>query len=195
MSLLSKRQKKQLISAVIALIIIIVSAIVNKSDLTRRDSPPTPVPDPGFYTVVSFADGDTVSVQVGDKKETVRLIGIDTPEVHDPRKAVQCFGEAASQFTKALIGTNTVRLENDPLNSDRDKYDRLLRYVYLPDGTLVNSEIVKQGYGFAYLTYPFQKSDEFKAYEDQARQTNKGLWGSCTVNNDTKGNRQINNAN
>ncbi len=194
MSLLTKRQKKQLISAILALIIIAVGGIVNKNKLTQPSIVPTPS-DPAFHTVTSFADGDTITVQIGDKKEKVRLLGVDTPETNDPRKAVQCFGKAASQFTEALIGTNSVRLEADPLNSDRDRYDRLLRYVYLPDGTLVNAEIIKQGYGFAYLTYPIQKNEEFKNYENQAREAGKGLWGSCTVGSDTNGNRQINDAN
>ncbi len=182
MKLLTKRQKRQLLELVIGLLVVLAGTFLHKqntsvSDITNND--------PSYYNVSSFVDGDTIGVQLGDKTEKVRLIGVDTPEVKDPRKEVQCFGEAASQFTKSLIGTNKVRLESDPLNSDRDKYDRLLRYVYLPDGTLVNAEIIKQGYGFAYLTYPFQKKDEFKTYENQARQNNRGLWGSCTVNNGT----------
>lgn len=138
------------------------------------------VNQPGLYTVVEFADGDTVSVDMNGKTERVRMIGVDTPETHDPRKAVQCFGQAASNFTKQLIGKSNVRLEADPTNSNRDRYQRLLRYVYLPDGTLVNAEIIKQGYGFAYLSFPFTKSDEFRDLQTKAREDNKGLWGNCT---------------
>ncbi len=111
--------------------------------------------------------------------ETVRFIGVDTPETHDPRKAVQCFGIAAAAFTKQLIGDNPVRLEADPLSTNRDRYNRLLRYVYLPDGRLVEAEIIKQGYGFAYTSFPFTKSDEFLAYQKDAREQNRGLWSSC----------------
>jgi micrococcal nuclease len=114
-------------------------------------------------------------------RERIRLIGVDTPETHDPRYPVQCFGTVASEFTKTLIGNNPVRLEADPQNTNRDRYDRLLRYVYLPDGRLVNAEIIKQGYGFAYTLFPFEKLDEFRAYERHAREQNLGLWGACNV--------------
>lgn len=135
---------------------------------------------PGLYRVVEFVDGDTIAVDMNGNKETLRFIGVDTPETHDPRKAVQCYGKVAAAFTKNLIGTNSVRLEADPLNTNRDRYNRLLRYIYLPNGTLVNAEIIKQGYGFAYLSFPFTKADEFRQYEIDARNTNRGLWGTCS---------------
>ncbi len=134
---------------------------------------------PGLYRVTEFVDGDTIAVDMAGNKETIRFIGVDTPETHDPRKQVQCFGVAAANFTKNLIGTNDVRLESDPLSTNRDRYNRLLRYIYLPDGRLVNAEIIKQGYGFAYLSFPFTKSNEFQSYQTEARQQNKGLWQDC----------------
>lgn len=139
---------------------------------------------PGLYHVSEFVDGDTIAVDMGGSKEILRFIGVDTPETHDPRKAVQCFGLAAAKFTKDLIGKNNVRLASDPLSTNRDRYNRLLRYIYLPNGTLVNAEIIKQGYGFAYLGFPFTKSEAFHQYEKDARNTKKGLWNSCnpTVN-------------
>jgi endonuclease YncB( thermonuclease family) len=134
---------------------------------------------PGYYGVTEFYDGDTISVNMEGTPEKIRMIGVDTPETHDPRKTVQCFGQAASDFTKNLIGSNPVRLEADPLNTNRDRYDRLLRYVYLPDGRLVNAEIIKQGYGFAYTSFPFSKTNEFTQYQKEAQAQNKGLWASC----------------
>jgi len=131
--------------------------------------------------VVSFSDCDTIVVDMNGVKERIRLIGIDTPEKNHPEKPVQCFSQAASDFTKDLIGRNRVRLEADPTNDNRDRYDRLLRYVYLPDNTLVNAEVVKQGYGFAYTSFPFQKMDEFRAFERQARENSLGLWSGCDV--------------
>ena len=133
----------------------------------------------GSYKVVDFADGDTISVDMNGTTERIRLIGVDTPETHDPRKVVQCFGQAASKYTKELIGNNSVRLEADPLSTNRDRYNRLLRYVYLPDGRLVQAEIIKNGYGFAYVSFPFTKSEEFLSYQTQARDGNKGLWANC----------------
>lgn len=134
---------------------------------------------PGLYSVVRFDDGDTIVVNMNGTEETIRFIGVDTPETHDPRKAVQCFGQAASDFTKATIGSQKVRLEADPLNTNRDRYDRLLRYVYLPDGTLINAELIKQGYGFAYLSFPITKDNEFRIYQQQAMTENRGLWSAC----------------
>lgn len=144
---------------------------------------------PGLYAVTKFSDGDTITVDMNGTQESVRLIGVDTPETHDPRKSVQCYGQAASDFTKKLIGQNRVRLEADPTNTNRDRYDRLLRYVYLPDGTLVNAEIIKQGYGFAYTYFPFTKLEEFKAYQATAEKEGQGLWTQCSVT--TQDNGQI----
>ncbi len=137
------------------------------------------VNQPSLYRITKFDDGDTIVVDMNGTDETVRFIGVDTPETHDPRKAVQCFGYAAAGFTKNFIGNSTVRLEADPLNTNRDRYNRLLRYVYLPDGRLVNAEIIKEGYGFAYLSFPFTKAEEFRQHQVEAREQNKGLWNNC----------------
>jgi micrococcal nuclease len=142
---------------------------------------------PGLYQVVKFDDGDTIQVNMNNTNETVRFIGVDTPETHDPRKAVQCFGKVAAAFTKQLIGTSDVRLQADPENTNRDRYNRLLRYVFLPDGRLVNAEIIKQGYGFAYTYFPFTKLEEFRGYEKQAREHQKGLWKDCKVITESNG--------
>lgn len=135
---------------------------------------------PGLYTVDRFVDGDTIAVKMDNKVETIRMIGIDTPETHKPNTPVQCYGPAAAAFTKNLIGTNKVRLQADEKSTNRDRYNRLLRYVYLPDGRLVEAELIKNGYGFAYVDFPFTKSDEFVRYQDEAKTASKGLWGNCT---------------
>lgn len=149
----------------------------------------------GYYKVVRFDDGDTLVVNMEGNQETIRMIGVDTPETKDPRKPVQCFGQAASDFTKSLIGNNPIRLEADPQNTNRDRYDRLLRYVYMPDGRLVNSEIIKHGYGFAYTSFPFGKKDEFKQYENEARESSKGLWAGCQPKLNEYGGYQSNDQN
>jgi micrococcal nuclease len=117
------------------------------------------------------------------KEEKVRLIGLDTPETKKPNSPVECFGKAASDYAHKLMDNQSVRLEADPINTNRDRYDRLLRYVYLKDGRMVNSEMIKQGYGFAYLSFPFTKSDEFRQIQKQARETEQGLWanGACQI--------------
>lgn len=175
---MTARTRHRLIRAITALCIALIGWYFQTHPQTYTAVTPT-VPA-GSYRVVSFSDGDTIKVDMNGQTETIRFIGVDTPETHDPRKVVQCFGQAAAAYTKDLIGSNPVRLEADPLSTNRDKYDRLLRYVYLPDGRLVQAEIIKNGYGFAYTSFPFTKSDEFTAYQRDARQAGKGLWGSCT---------------
>lgn len=150
---------------------------------------------PGLYHVTKFDDGDTIAVNMNGSTETIRFIGVDTPETHDPRKPVQCFGMAAANFTKSLIGSNNVRLDSDPLSTNRDRYGRLLRYIYLPDGTLVNAVLIQQGYGFAYLGFPFTKADEFHQYETAAMADHKGLWTSCKPSVNKYGGYTSNNAN
>jgi micrococcal nuclease len=132
-------------------------------------------------TVTRFVDGDTFAVTLNGKRETVRIIGIDTPETRKPNTAVQCYGPAASAYLKNLIGEQTVRLESDPLNDNRDKYGRLLRHVYLPDGRSVAKESIRGGYGFAYTVFPFTGKAEFVAAEQQAKKEVKGLWGNCEI--------------
>ncbi|HVQ44853.1 MAG TPA: thermonuclease family protein [Candidatus Saccharimonadia bacterium] len=141
---------------------------------------------PGLAHVTRVVDGDTMDIELGGHKDTVRFLGIDTPETHDPRKPVQCFGQAAAAHTKALLEDKNVRLEPDPTNSNRDKYHRLLRYVYLPDGTLVNAEIIRDGYAFAYTVFPLVRLDEFRALETEARSANRGLWAGCNINESDK---------
>lgn len=136
---------------------------------------------PGLVAVTSVVDGDTIEVSIEGVSEKVRLIGIDTPETKDPRKPVQCFGQAASSKMKELVEGKGVKLVAEPGDSDRDKYQRLLRYAYLPDGSLVNATMVSEGYAFAYTVFPFSKLEEFRALEQQARAASRGLWSGCTV--------------
>lgn len=136
---------------------------------------------PGYYPVTHVSDGDTISVKIAGTTETVRLIGIDTPEEKDPRKPVQCFALAAAENMQKLVQGKSVRLEGDAADTDRDKYHRLLRYVYLPDGTFVNQVQVQQGYGFAYTLFPFSMVDQFRGWEAEARQNNRGLWTGCQI--------------
>ncbi len=167
--------------------IIIFAALAQQMGLFSKAQEIAAPVQPGYYQVTQFADGDTISVNMDGTEEKVRMIGVDTPETHDPRKVVQCFGQAATDFTKQLIGTSTVRLEADPENNNRDRYNRLLRYVYLQDGRLVNAEIIKQGYGFAYTSFPFTKLEEFRSYEKAARESSLGLWANCKPQIDSKG--------
>ena len=125
-------------------------------------------------TVTRVIDGDTIVVEeVG----TVRLIGVDTPETVDPRRPVGYFGKEASDFTRQLAVGTRVRLEFDQDRTDR--YGRTLAYVYLqPEGLLLNAEIIRQGYGFAYTQFPFRMIEQFRSLEREAREAGRGLWAS-----------------
>ncbi len=143
----------------------------------------SPVRAEQTFKVLNVMDGDTLSVDVRGKKEVVRLLGIDTPETVDPRKPVQCFGKAASDKMKSLVAGKSVILIDDSTQGNRDKYKRLLRYVYLPDNvrTFVNGEMVKQGYAFSYKEYPTKMLARFNAWEKYAREHSLGLWGACPL--------------
>lgn len=151
------------------------------ADTGKIDTPSVQV-KPGLYQVVNVSDGDTIKVRIAGKIETIRLVGIDTPETKDPRVGVQCFGKSATDKMIELVGTNWVRLEADTQSDDRDRYGRLLRYVYLEDGTFINQKMVIDGYAFAYTLYPNDKLKDFREWEKQARENNRGLWGGCSIN-------------
>lgn len=134
----------------------------------------------GFYRVTYVYDGDTIEVDMDGAREKIRMIGVDTPETHHPKKEVECFGQLASEFTKNALDGEVVRLEADETNQNRDRYQRLLRYVYTSDGTLWNEKLLSEGYGHALTAFPFTKMDQFMKSELQAREQNKGLWSACS---------------
>lgn len=125
---------------------------------------------------VRAVDGDTIVLDGGER---VRLIGVDTPETKHPTKPVEYFGKQASAFTKRMVEGKQVHLEFDQANAHlghKDRYRRTLAYVFLGDGTLLNAEIIKQGYGHAYTRFPFARAEEFQRYEREAREQGRGLW-------------------
>ncbi len=136
-----------------------------------------PVPS-GFYRVVSVSDGDTIKVMMDKKIETIRLIGVDTPETVDPRRPVQCYGLEASNFTKKTLANANIKLESDFIAGDRDKYKRLLRYVFLEDGQNFNQVLIEDGYGheYTYQSQPYKYQEAFKRSEQFARENSRGLW-------------------
>ncbi len=116
-------------------------------------------------------DGDTIKL---DNGQTVRYIGIDTPETVHPSKPVQCFGKEASEKNKELVEGKEVTLKKDI--SETDKYGRLLRYVYV-DGIFINDYLVRNGFASSF-SYPpdIKYQEQFKEAEEEARNDNRGLW-------------------
>ncbi|MBP9864543.1 thermonuclease family protein [Patescibacteria group bacterium] len=135
--------------------------------------------------IVRVVDGDTLDVRIDGQTtdQKIRLLGINTPEVVDPRKPVECFGKEASAYMHKLVDGKRVRLEGDPQADERDKYQRLLRNVFLADGTDVNALMVKEGHAYAYLSFPLSPSRkaELKRLQLDAQTAKVGLWstGSC----------------
>lgn len=191
---------KSTLSALTAIIVALIAALISAthspaptpapeelvaSSTQATTSPTSTPPEYEWQKVVRAVDGDTLVVAIDDTEEKVRLIGLDTPETVDPRKTVQCFGKEASEKMKQLVGVGYVRLERDPSQGERDKYGRLLAYVYVPanskpEGIMLNLYMIAEGFGHEY-TYnlPYKYQTEFKAAETQAREEKKGLWADA----------------
>ena len=131
-------------------------------------------------TMVRHVDGDTIVIKIEGRQEKVRLIGINTPESVDPRRPVQCFGREASAHLDELLPPGTpLRIVRDV--EARDRYDRLLAYVYrADDGLFVNLAQIRDGYARLY-TFPPNVAhvDQLRDAERQAREAGAGLWSSC----------------
>lgn len=135
-----------------------------------------------LVAVTKVVDGDTIEVLINGQKKAVRLIGINTPETVDPRRPVQCFGKEASNETKRLLSGKMVYLTQDI--SETDKYDRLLRFVYLPlennQMLFVNDYLVREGFAQNYPYPPDVKyADQFREAETEAKNQKRGLWSAC----------------
>jgi micrococcal nuclease len=147
---------------------------------SHTSTPKTTGRPPGNATVERVVDGDTIIVHVGGRRERVRFIGMDTPESVKPNTPVQCFAIAASNRTKQLLPAGTpVRLVGDV--EQRDKYKRLLAYVYrAKDNLFVNLSLVRDGYALPYTFPPnVAHTSEFVAAAADARQADRGLWSAC----------------
>lgn len=135
-----------------------------------------------FAKVERVVDGDTITLETG---ETVRYIGIDTPETVHRKKSVMCYGKEASEINKQLVEGKTVELEKDV--SETDRYGRLLRYVWL-DSVLINEYLVREGYAVS-SSYPpdIKYQSIFLQAEELARNEKKGLWSNlCAIRSSNK---------
>jgi len=129
--------------------------------------------------VMRVVDGDTIKVRLGGRVERVRYIGMDTPESVKPGTPVQCFAKKASAENERLVAGREVRLVPDV--EQRDRYGRLLAYVYpASGGPMVNEVLVRRGYARP-LTIPpnVRHAEQFVALAGQAREAGRGLWSAC----------------
>jgi micrococcal nuclease len=183
-----KKKQKKLISGIItgflALILIVLD---NKGiiDLEKYlDTKNTTIVENDSYTnvnelnefkVVRVVDGDTIVVDFNGKEEKVRLIGVDTPEsVHADKSKNTKEGVVVSDYTKSKLNGKIIKLEFDV--QERDKYGRLLAYVYV-DGEMYNKHLLEIGYA-KLATYPpnVKYVEEFKELQKEAKENKVGLW-------------------
>ena len=154
--------------------------------LDQKDSKNKP-----SYLVTKVFDGDTFEAEIDGKKEKVRMLGIDTPEKWESDKfdrdsertgkdkeTIKKLGSLSTDYTSGLISGKQVVLIPENKGDDKDKYGRLLRYVYLEDGTFVNLKIIEDGYANAYRKFNVSKQNEFIRAEKDARENKRGLWGN-----------------
>lgn len=154
----------------------LIATLALSDDTSAGDNSATP----GAVRITKVVDGDTVVIAVGGRREHVRLIGIDTPETKDPRTPVECFGAEASARTAELLPPGTeVRLVSDV--EQRDRYDRLLAYVYrVSDELFVNLALATEGFADQLTIAPnVAHNAEFRAAVGEARREQRGLWASC----------------
>jgi endonuclease YncB( thermonuclease family) len=138
------------------------------------------------FRVNEVIDGDTLDIDIPDGQfpdTRVRLLGVDTPETKHPSLPVMHYGPEASEFAAKMALGQTVTLKLDTVGDIRDRYGRLLAYVVLPDGTVLNAELIRQGYGYAYLSFPHSDSRDYEILMDQAIAEKKGLWQAAARDN------------
>lgn len=167
--------------AVIAVAVALAPAVAACGDGGASSDEAGPA-QPGDGAVVRVVDGDTVRIRLAgaEDDESIRLIGIDTPETHGRGGLRECFGREATERLKKMLPQGTaVRVVRDV--EARDRYGRLLAYVYRQrDGRFVNLAMAEEGFA-APLTVPpnVAHSEEFVAAAAEARRRNLGLWGRC----------------
>lgn len=172
----------------IAVVVLLIGLMVADHLHPRRPAASQPVKVDDFtcyhdhtFRVTHVVDGDTVHVDApdGDKHETIiRLWGVDTPEMHGV-EVPEYYGPEAFRFVRGVVLEQAVRLELVP-GKTRDRYGRLLAYVYLPDGSMLNEQLIEQGYAYADTRFPHPFKAKFVKLEKRARQDRIGLWQNVT---------------
>jgi micrococcal nuclease len=138
----------------------------------------TPTAKQEIIELIKVVDGDTIIVKINGREKSVRLIGIDTPEKNE------CFEKEATDKANELMENKKIKLEADSSQDNNDKYGRLLRYIYLEDGTLINKKLVEEGFGTEYtykIAYKFQT--EFREIEKMAKEKKIGMWADGVCGN------------
>jgi micrococcal nuclease len=197
---MSRKKWERLLATLVTAVFLLVLSRVNAAPSVATPDPaststhslPYPLPPVlrGFSTstnafVTRAVDGDTLEATLDDGTVAkIRLLGVNTPESVDPRRPVECFGKEASKHMAELVAGKRVLLAPDPQADEVDKYGRLLRNVFLEDGTDVNAALIRDGYAYAYLDFPLNKlrKIELARLQDEAKMAERGLWSPETCN-------------
>ena len=166
--ILSARQKAILMGSVLigAALVAALFFYFASRDLANKDN--------NLFLVTLVVDGDTILLESGD---SVRYLGIDSPETNHPRRGQECYGAEATERNRELVEGELVKLELD--TTDRDAYGRLLRYVYV-DNIFVNAVLVEEGFAYSYYYPPDTRHyDELLELELAAEVDGRGLWSAC----------------
>jgi micrococcal nuclease len=166
------RRATQMASALAALVLCTAAGCA-PDDRPER-TPRRPLPR-GAIRVKRVIDGDTIMLVNGER---VCLVGVDTPEIHHPELPVQRFGQEAAEFLRRMAQGKHCALEYEPPDY-RDGYGRLLAYVFV-EGKMLNEELIRRRYAYAYTRFPPRHADRFNELEREARQRQYGLW-NCSL--------------
>jgi micrococcal nuclease len=135
------------------------------------------------FTVLEVIDGDTLDIDISDGEHPdtrIRLIGVDTPETKHPTVGLMYYGPEATAFTTRLALGKKVTVLLDTAGDQRGRYGRLLAYIQLSDGNILNTEIINNGYGYAYLSYPHSEFSAYQMLMQQAIDNQAGLWQNAS---------------
>jgi micrococcal nuclease len=181
----------------ITIVGLLAALCVSRLDLInagRRAHYPPPVSQPTDFsdqlrydqkefTVTKVVDGDTLDIDAmdGNRLTTrIRLIGVDTPETKKPGTPVMYYGPEASEYARVMADGKLVTVWLDTISATRDRYGRLLAYVRLPDGRVLNELLLSEGYGYAYTVFKHGYSQKYLQLEASAKRAKKGLWAAVT---------------
>ena len=188
-------KKRIIIAAILIIVILLAYSFFLKKDRgthTPEHATAEPViyPDEDeddkrseTYKVINVVDGDTIDIDVGGKKQRIRLIGVNTPETVHPEKTVECFCKEATIYTKTRLLGKDVSIEIDESQDRFDKYNRLLAYIFIGSENF-NLELIKHGYAYEY-TYnvPYKYQKLFKDAQRYAEKNKEGLWAPDACKN------------
>ena len=135
------------------------------------------------FSVAKVVDGDTIDIDIPDElyeHTRVRLWGVDTPETKSEEFSVMYFGPQAAEFTNKLTLGKTVEVYLDTDKKTRGKYSRLLAYIKLDDGKILNEELLRQGFAYADLRFRHSYYNKYQQLQAAAKSTKKGLWKQVT---------------